>query len=280
MAEVINKVVVVTGASSGIGAATALAFGRAGAKVVLAARRLDRLMVAAQAIEALGTGAEALAVAADLSQLADIQSLVAQAQARFGRIDVLFNNAGFGRLDWLEKLDPVQDIEAQLAVNVLGVIQTTRQVLPLMLAQHGGHIINMASVAGLVGTPTYSVYAAGKFAVRGFSEALRREVAPWGLRVSVIYPGGVATEFGSHAGIKRKTKATTPAWMRLTAEQVGGMVVGLVRRPRASLVVTWPFRFSVWLNQLLPGLVDWTTINQFTIPERREELEAAGLLRR
>ncbi len=280
MAEVGNKVVVVTGASSGIGAATALAFGRAGAKVVLAARRLDRLMVAAQAIEALGTGAEALAVAADLSQLADIQSLVAQAQARFGRIDVLFNNAGFGRLDWLEKLDPVQDIEAQLAVNVLGVIQTTRQVLPLMLAQHGGHIINMASVAGLVGTPTYSVYAAGKFAVRGFSEALRREVAPWGLRVSVIYPGGVATEFGSHAGIKRKTKATTPAWMRLTAEQVGGMVVGLVRRPRASLVVTWPFRFSVWLNQLLPGLVDWTTINQFTIPERREELEAAGLLRR
>ncbi len=280
MTDVRNQVVVITGASSGIGAATALAFGRAGAKVVLAARRLDRLEAAAQAIAALGTGAEALPVAADLSQLDDIKSLVAQAQQRFGRIDVLFNNAGFGRLGWLETLDPVADIEAQLAVNVLGVIQTTRQVLPLMIAQRGGHIINMASVSGLVGTPTYSIYAAGKFAVRGFSEALRREVAPWGIRVSVIYPGGVATEFASHAGIQRKTTATTPAWMRLTPEQVGDAVVGLVRRPRAGLVISWPFRLSVWLNQLFPGLVDWTTVNQFTIPERREELEAAGLLKK
>ncbi len=280
MADLSSTVVVITGASSGIGAATSLAFGRAGAKVVLAARRLDRLEAAALAISALGTGAEALPVAADLSQLDDIQRLIAQAQARFGRVDVLFNNAGFGRLGWLETLDPVADIEAQLAVNVLGVIQTTRQVLPLMIAQRGGHIINMASVSGLVGTPTYSIYAAGKFAVRGFSEALRREVAPWGIRVSVIYPGGVATEFASHAGIQRKTKATTPVWMRLTPEQVGDAVVGLVRRPRAGLVITWPFRLSVWLNQLFPGLVDWTTVNQFTIPERREELEAAGLLKK
>ncbi len=280
MADLSSKVVVITGASSGIGAAAALAFGRAGAKVVLAARRLDRLEAASETIAALGTGAEALPVSADLSQLADIQSLVARAQQRFGRIDVLFNNAGFGRLGWLETLNPVADIEAQLAVNVLGVIQTTRQVLPLMIAQRGGHIINMASVAGLVGTPTYTIYAAGKFAVRGFSEALRREVAPWGIRVSVIYPGGVATEFASHAGIQRKTKATTPAWMRLTPEQVGDAVVDLVRRPRAGLVITWPFRLSVWLNQLFPGLVDWTTVNQFTIPERREELEAAGLLKK
>jgi NADP-dependent 3-hydroxy acid dehydrogenase YdfG len=272
MADPRNQVVVVTGASSGIGEAAALAFGRAGAKVVLAARRRDRLEAAAKAIEALGGGAEALPVAADLSRLEDIQALIAAAQARFGRVDVLFNNAGFGRLDWLERLDPVEDIEAQLAVNVLGVIQTTRQVLPLMIKQRGGHILNMASVAGLVGTPTYSVYAAGKFAVRGFSEALRREVAPWGIKVSVIYPGGVATEFGSHARINRKTKATTPAWMRLTAEQVGEAVVGLVRRPRAELVTPWPFRLSVWLNALLPGLVDWATVNRFTIPERRDEL--------
>lgn len=278
MAEVRHPVVVITGASSGIGAATALAFGRAGASVVLAARRLDRLMAVAAAIEALGTGAQALPVAADLSQLEDIQALVAQAQARFGRIDVLFNNAGFGRLDWLEQLDPVADIEAQLAVNVLGVIQTTRQVLPLMIAQRGGHIINMASVAGLVATPTYTVYAAGKFAVRGFSEALRREVAPWGIRVSVIYPGGVSTDFSNEARRQRKTKAATPAWMKLTPEQVGDAVVGLVRRPRAGLVISWPFRLGVWLNQFFPSLMDWTTVHTFTIPERREALEAAGVL--
>lgn len=277
MPAIAGKVVVVTGASSGIGEATAREFGRAGAKVVLAARRLERLETLAQEIEALGTGASALPVAADLGRLDDIRGLVSRAQERFGRIDVLFNNAGFGRLDWLEKLDPDKDIAAQLNVNVLGVMQTTRQVLPLMIAQRGGHVINMASVAGLVGTPTYTIYAACKFAVRGFSEALRREVAPWGIRVSVIYPGGVATEFGSHAGIKRKTKASTPAWMRLTADDVGRAVVGLVRRPRAGLIITWPFRFSVLINNLLPGLVDWTTINQYTVPERSDELRAAGL---
>jgi short-subunit dehydrogenase len=277
MAAVAGKVVIVTGASSGIGAAAAREFGRAGARVVLAARRLDRLEALAAEIEAMGSGAQALAVAADLSRLDDIQSLVDQALARFGRIDVLFNNAGFGRLGWLETLDPAKDIQAQVNVNVLGVLLTTRLVLPHLQAQRGGHIINMASVAGLVGTPTYSIYAACKFAVRGFSEALRREVAPWNIRVSVIYPGGVATEFGEHAGIQRKTNVTTPAFMRLTAEQVAQAVVGLVRRPRRELVITWPFRLSVWLNQLWPGVVDWATIRQFTEVERSEELKAAGL---
>jgi short-subunit dehydrogenase len=272
-----QPVVIVTGASSGIGEATARAFGREGAQVVLAARRLDRLEQLAHEIDQLGTGAQALPVAADLSRLDDIQRLVATTRDRFGRIDVLFNNAGFGRLGWLEDLDPVKDIEAQMQVNVLGVIQTTRQVLPVMQAQRSGHVINMASVAGLVATPTYTIYAAAKFAVRGFSEALRREVAPWGIRVSVIYPGGVATEFGAHAGIKRKTKATTPAWMRLTAEQTADAVVGLARHPRRGLVITWPFRLSVWLNLIAPAIVDWTTINNFTVPERSDELKAAGL---
>ncbi|MGH2521100.1 MAG: SDR family NAD(P)-dependent oxidoreductase [Anaerolineales bacterium] len=276
-----NQVVIVTGASSGIGEASAREFGRAGANVVLAARRVDRLEALAGEIQALGTPfgrAQALPVAADLSKLADIQNLVARTLDRFGRVDVLFNNAGFGRLDWLENLDPVKDIEAQYVVNVMGVVQTTRQVLPVMIRQKGGHIINMASVAGLVATPTYSIYASCKFAVRGFSEALRREVAPWGVKVSVVYPGGVATEFGTHAGIRRKTKATTPAWLRLTAEGVARSVVGLARAGRSrELVITWPFRFTVWLNQLFPSLVDWTTTSQFTIPERLDELKAAGL---
>lgn len=271
------QVVLVTGASSGIGEATARAFGKAGARVVLAARRRDRLEALAAEIEKGAGRGRALPVAADLSQQADIENLVAQSLAAFGRIDVLFNNAGFGRLGWLEKLDPAKDIEAQVRVNVLGVIQTTRQVLPHMQAQRGGHIINMASMAGLVGTPTYSIYAASKFAVRGFSEALRREVAPWNIRVSVIYPGGVETEFAEQAGIERKTQVTTPKFMRLTADQVAQAVVGLVRRPRRELVITWPFRVSAWLNGLLPGLVDWATINRFTRVERTDDLKAAGL---
>jgi short-subunit dehydrogenase len=272
--EVKGKIVIVTGASSGIGEATAREFAKEGAKVVLAARRVDRLESLAKEIAAMGTGAEALVVQADLSKLEDIRSLITKTLEKFGRIDVLVNNAGFGRLDWLENLDPVKDIQSQFDVNVLGVIQTTRQALPIMIKQRSGHIINMCSMAGLVATPTYTIYAACKHAVHGFSEALRREVKPWNIDVSMIYPGGVTTEFGAHAGIKRKTNATTPRFMLLTAEQVGQTVVKLVRSPHPMLIIPWLWSFTVWMNRNINGLVDYTTINRFTIPEREDELKA------
>jgi short-subunit dehydrogenase len=272
--DIKGKVVIVTGASSGIGEATAFKFGVEGAKVVLAARRVEKLQALAGQIAAMGTGAETLVVQADLSRLDDIQSMVGQTLEKFGRIDVLVNNAGFGRLDWLEKLDPVQDIQAQMDVNVMGVIQTTRQVLPIMIGQRSGSIINMGSMAGLVGTPTYSIYAATKHAVHGFSEALRREVKPWGIDVSMVYPGGVVTEFSRHAGIKRKTNAATPKFMLLTADQVADAVLKLVRRPRRMLIIPWLWSVTVFMNKFLPGLVDFTTIHRFTIPEREDELKA------
>ena len=272
--DIKGKVVIVTGASSGIGEATAREFGREGAKVVLAARRVDRLETLAQEIESMNSGAETLVVQADLSKLEDIGSLIQQTVDRFKRIDILVNNAGFGRLDWLEKLDPVKDIQAQFDVNVMGVIQTTRQALPVMMEQRFGQVINMCSMAGLVATPTYTVYAACKHAVHGFSEALRREVKPWGIEVSMIYPGGVKTEFQSHAGIKRKTGATTPKALVLSAEDVGRAVVELARRPRAMRIIPWAWSVSVWMNRNLNWLVDRTTINRFTIPEREEELKA------
>ncbi len=267
------KVVIVTGASSGIGEATAREFAKEGAKIVLAARRVDKLQTLADEIVTMKTGAETLVVQADLSKLEDIQSMIAQTLEKFGRIDVLVNNAGFGRLDWLENLDPVKDIQAQIDVNVMGVLQTTRQVLPVMMKQRSGSIINMCSMAGLVGTPTYTIYAASKHAVHGFSEALRREVKPWGIDVSLIYPGGVVTEFTQHAGIKRKTNAKTPDFMLLTAEQVGQAVVKLVRHPKRMLVIPWLWNVTVFMNKFLPGLVDYTTINRFTIPEREDELK-------
>jgi len=270
--EIKGKVVIVTGASSGIGEATARQFGKAGAKLVLAARRVDRLEALAKEISDMGSGAETLVVQADLSKLEDIQNLIQKTIDVFKRIDVLVNNAGFGRLDWLENLDPVKDIQAQFDVNVMGVIQTTRQVLPVMIKQRSGHIINMCSMAGLVATPTYTIYAACKHAVHGFSEALRREVKPWGIDVSMIYPGGVLTEFQSHAGIKRKTNATTPKALLLTANQVGSAVAQLVRRPRRMWILPWAWSFTVWMNRNLNWLVDYTTINRFTIPERKDEL--------
>jgi short-subunit dehydrogenase len=271
--DIKGKAVIVTGASSGIGEATARQFGREGAKVVLAARRLDRLETLAQEINGMGTGAETLVVAADLSRLEDIQSLIIQTMDRFGRIDVLVNNAGFGRLDWLENLDPKKDIEAQFDVNVLGVVQTTRQALPVMIKQRSGHIINMCSMAGMIATPTYTIYAASKHAVHGFSEALRREVKPWGIDVSMIYPGGVTTEFGQHAGFKRTTQTTTPKLLLLSPEDVGRAVLQLVRRPRAMWMIPWMWSFAALLNKLFPSIVDYTSIHKFTIPERADELK-------
>lgn len=271
--DIKGKVVIITGASSGIGAAAALEFGREGAKVVLAARRTDKLQELVNEIRAMQYGAEAFVLQTDISKLDDIQRLVALTVERFGRVDVLVNNAGFGRLKWLEMLDPLEDIQAQFDVNVLGVIQTTRQVLPIMIKQRSGSIINICSIAGLVGTPTYTIYSATKHAVHGFSEALRREVKPWGIDVSLIYPGGVrGTEFPDHAGIQRKTNASTPKFMVLTAEQVGKAVVNLVHRPRRMWVLPWMWRFTIFLNRFLPGLVDRTTIKNFTIPERADEL--------
>src|SRR4030067_1013501 len=150
--------------------------------------------------------------------------MVKTTRDHYGQIDVLLNNAGFGRLDWLETLDPVKDIEAQLRINLVAVIQTAREVLPHMIQRRSGHIVNMASMAGHVAMPTYTVYAASKFALRGFTEALRREVGVYGVHVSAIYPGGVKTEFGEHTGAKRKTGRTTPASLRLDAEDVARAV--------------------------------------------------------
>jgi NADP-dependent 3-hydroxy acid dehydrogenase YdfG len=237
-----------------------------GYKLVLAARRLERLQKLAQEIDAVG--GRALPVKVDVSSEEDIQAMVQQALYHFGQVDILFNNAGYGRLDWLENCDPLMDIENQFRVNLIGVIQTTRAILPQMIARRSGHIINMASLAGFVAAPTYSIYAASKFAVRGFSEALRREVGVWNIHVSAIYPGAVKTEFSEHTGSKRKSGVTTPESLRLTAGDVAQAVFHVIQRPRRALILPWPMRFSIWANTLFPGLVDWIIEQKFTRPER------------
>lgn len=262
-----SPVLLITGASSGIGAATARLFAAQGYRLALAARRFERLQELASEVEQ--SGGQALAVAADVSSLGDITNLVGSTLDRFGQIDVLFNNAGIGRMGWLETLDPVWEIDQQLKVNLWGVVQTAHAVLPHMMARHSGHIINMSSIAGWLGTPTYSIYAASKFGVRGFTNALRREVAIYGIHVSGIYPGGVETEFSQQAGIRRKTGLTTPSFLRLSAEQVAGEVFGLVLKPRRSLIIPWPMRWVVWFNCLFPGIADWVIEKRFVEPERQ-----------
>jgi len=261
-----EPVILVTGASSGIGEAVARRFGRQGYRVILAARRGDRLQAIAQEIRA--EGGRAFPVVTDLSRLDQIHHLVESSLAEYGQIDVLCNNAGFGRIKFLEDLDPVADIESQLLVNLTGLIQVTRGVLPYMIGRRMGHIVNMASMAGFLGSPTYTIYAASKYGVRGFSEALRREVGVFGIRVTCVYPGGVKTDFAHHAGIQRKTGFTTPARLRLRPEQVAQAVVDVVRRPRPTVILPPPMAVVAWLNFLFPGIVDWIIEQRFTRPER------------
>jgi len=137
-------------------------------------------------------------------------------------------------------------------------MRTTRAVLPHMLARRSGHIINMSSVAGWIAAPLYTVYAATKYGVRGFTEALRREVTPLGIRVSGIYPGPAATEFGQHVGenaLKRRFKFFQ-GWS-MTSEYVARRVIDLARHPRRTLIIPAWYRPLVWLNDAFPGLVDW-----------------------
>ncbi|HJS29096.1 MAG TPA: SDR family NAD(P)-dependent oxidoreductase [Anaerolineales bacterium] len=261
-----TKVAIITGASSGIGAATSRLLAAEGFWVVTAARRIEELEKQAEEIRA--KGGTVLPVRVDLGRLEEIESLVSKALSHFGQIDILFNNAGFGHMNWLEDLDPEQDIEAQLRVNLLGVILASRAVLPHMIGCRSGHIIQMASMASFVATPTYTIYAASKFGVRGFSQALRRETAAWGIHVSTLYAGTVRSEFKQHMGYVRKTGLTTPGRLTLSPEQVAAAVLKLIRRPRAELVIPWPMRFAALGNSLFPGLLDRLITERFVKPER------------
>lgn len=265
-----GKVVLITGASSGFGAAAARLFAQEGCKVILAARRIERLEEVAQEIRS--HAGDALPLAVDVTQPAQIDSMVKAGVEQYGQIDILFNNAGFGRLDWFEVLDPVKDIQGQIAVDLLGVIWTARAVLPQMYKQGTGHIINMSSLAGWAAPPLYTVYSAAKFGVRGFTEALRREAAPFGIRVSAIYPGGAETEFQKHAGQnKAKQRFKTPRWLSLSAEDVARAVVLVAKRPRRSLVLPWMMMFSILINSHFSGLSDSIQARALA-PYHREEM--------
>ncbi|MDO6519579.1 SDR family oxidoreductase [Zobellia uliginosa] len=187
-----NKVVIITGASSGIGQATALKLSEEGAKVVLTARREDRLKDLQKKIEE--RGGEALIVAGDVTKKSDYEELVEKTLGKFKTIDVLINNAGLMPLSYVEKLK-TDEWEKMVDVNIKGVLNGVAAVLPTMIENKGGSIINIASSAAHNYFPGGAVYCATKSAVKMFSEGLRQELAPkYGINITSIEPGAVATE--------------------------------------------------------------------------------------
>jgi short-subunit dehydrogenase len=256
MAQLAGKVVLITGASSGFGEDAARLFAREGCRVVLVARRMDRLQDLAAEIQ--DAGGEAMAIPMDILDRADIDNMVKTTMDLYGQIDILFNNAGIGRVDWFEHFSKDRDIETLIDVNLTGLIQVTRAVLPHMLAQGKGHILNMISVAGLIASPLITTYSASKSGARAFTDALRREIAPLGIKVSGVYPGPAMTEFGEHIG-ENRTYRTVKSLLNLSmsSEYVARRVVGVAKRPRRSLIIPWWFRIITTFEALFPVIVDW-----------------------
>ncbi|NIJ42499.1 NADP-dependent 3-hydroxy acid dehydrogenase YdfG [Parvibaculum indicum] len=190
-----DKVVVITGASSGMGAATARHLAGEGATVVIGARRADRIEALAK--EITDKGGKALAVATDVTKREEVKALVDKAVETYGRIDVLLNNAGLMPLAPLERLK-FDEWDQMVDVNIKGVLNGIAAALPHMKEQKDGHIINVSSVYGHKVEPGAAVYCGTKFAVRAISEGLRQEVKPYNLRTTIISPGAVATELLDH----------------------------------------------------------------------------------
>jgi NADP-dependent 3-hydroxy acid dehydrogenase YdfG len=202
MEGVKDKIVVITGASSGLGAETARHLVRAGAKPVLGARRLDRLEALA---EEVGLGKEAI-VKTDVKDRNQVKALVDQAVKTYGRIDVMLNNAGIMPLSPLEMLR-FDEWDRMIDVNIKGVLYGIGAALPYMKEQKHGQIVNVSSVAGHTTSPGGAVYSATKYAVRAISEALRKEVKPYNIRSTILSPGAVDTELPDSIGAQAVSDA-------------------------------------------------------------------------
>ncbi len=245
-------VVVITGGSSGIGRATAHAFAREGASLVLAARREDRLREVVRECRALGAAA-ALAVPTDTTEEEDVRRLAAVALGSFGHIDVWFNNAGVGIFGRFEDLPPAA-WRRVIETNLFGYVHGARAVMPHFRARGRGILVNNASIVGRMAKPDSTAYATSKFAVRGFSEALRQELLDQhDIHVCTLLPSVIDTPFFQHAAnySHHRVRAAPPVY---APEKVAEAVLSLVHRPKAELVIGGAGRAATILKRLLPLL--------------------------
>ncbi len=242
-----DRVLVVTGASAGIGRAAALEAALRGARVVLSARREAKLREAAREIEQ--AGGRALAHAADVSSREEVEGLVARALEAFGRVDAFLANAGYGFL-WPAADLPEEDHRRLFEVDYWGTVHCVRAVVPVFRKQGGGHLLITSSFVGKIGLPFYGPYSAAKAAQDALATALRLELEPEGIQVSSIYPIGTATEFHEvSARITGKPGAfqNTPSFFMQSARHVGRRIARCLERPVPEV---WPSRISRCLAAL------------------------------
>jgi NAD(P)-dependent dehydrogenase (short-subunit alcohol dehydrogenase family) len=263
-----GSVVLITGASSGIGAALARAWAREGADLVLLARRVDRLE--ALAAECRAGGRRALVMACDVTRDGDMEQAVARAREELGRIDVVVANAGFGVVGPLESLG-LEDYRRQLETNVFGVLRTIYASLA-ELKRTRGRLVIIGSVSGHLAMPGGSPYAMSKFAVRALAQSLGHELARHGVSVTLISPGYVASEI--HQVDNRGTwhpeaSATIPRWLEMPAATAARKIVRATARRRREIVITGHGKLAVFFERHVPWLIA-TGVRRFGIRSRSE----------
>jgi NADP-dependent 3-hydroxy acid dehydrogenase YdfG len=231
-----GRVALVTGASSGIGEATALALARAGAKVAIVARRAERLESLAKRINE--EGGEAAPLTADIALEAEAARILGEVERRFTRLDILVNNAGVMLLSPVAEA-AIADYRRMIEINLFGLMALSRLALPILKRGGAGHFVNISSVAGRIANPGSSGYAATKFGVVAFSESLRREVFKDKIRVTVIEPGAVATELADHItnpGMKAGVEAFKATIEALQPEDIAAAVLyAVTQHPRVNV---------------------------------------------
>ncbi|MGA0558691.1 SDR family oxidoreductase [Larkinella sp. VNQ87] len=255
-----DNVVLITGASSGIGRALAFAFGRQQAIIVICARRVESLeTVSAELRQA---GIENLALQADVSVETDVKNLIDATIHRYGRLDILINNAGITMRAMVQDLDP-EVIRKVMDINFMGTVYATRYALPHILKTKGS-IVGISSIAGFRGLPVRSGYSASKFAMNGFLEALRTELLNTGVHVLVASPGFTTSNIRFSA-LNNEGKAAGET-MRdeskmMSAEECADHILKAVKRRKRDLILTTQGKLVVFLNKWLPGLTDRMVYN-------------------
>lgn len=248
-----GKVVVITGASMGIGEEIAKLFAREGAKLVLCSRDLARVEAARQRI---GAGENAISVACDVSQRDQVNALVQTAFKKFGRIDVFINNAGFGLNDALAELD-MAECRRLFETNLFGAMECMQAVIPIMKQQGGGDIVNISSVSGHIATPYMSVYAASKHGMQAMGRAARMELKKHNINVLTVSPGYIATDFAKNM-VKGKSSQRVGGSQKYgaTADVVAKATLhGLLKRKR-EVVVPWFYKIAIKLYENFPGVLE------------------------
>ena len=249
-----KPVACVTGASSGIGWQTALAFAARGYGVTLAARRRERMEELADLCRQ--AGGEPLVAPTDVAEAAQVQAMADRTLEQFGRLDVLVNNAGYGMFERVHEIDEAA-LRRIFDVNFFGLWYGCKAVAPIMIRQRRGHIFNVSSVIGRRGTPFHGAYCATKFAVIGLTDSMRVELRPYGIRVTAVLPALTDTEFFQQSVRGQKAQSSFQKFKRLTPPHaVARKIVASVGRNKPELVFTLGGKLLVLLSALSPRLTD------------------------